>query len=130
MAKSIFCGVKPYIDRKQELSIQQGCVLWGARVIIPRVLRQQIINIIHEGHIGISKMKAMSRSFVYWPKIDSDLEEEGRTCVQCQLHGNRPRSERDHPDAQIRADARERDQSGCPQLSHGKDYTVILQRIS
>ena len=88
--------LKPFFNRKLELSIQQGCIMWGQRVVIPKSLRRQIIDIIHEGHVGISKMKALSRSFVYWPKIDSDIEEEGRKCVQCQLHGNRPKSEQDH----------------------------------
>ena len=29
---------------------------------------------LHEGHPGISKMKALARSYVRWPKIDSDIE--------------------------------------------------------
>lgn len=88
--------LRPYAMRKLELSIQQGCLMWGARVVIPEVLRKSILSILHEGHIGIAKMKALSRSFVYWPKIDNDLEEQGKTCVLCQLHGNRLRSEHDH----------------------------------
>ena len=27
--------LKPYVQRKDELSILDGCVLWGNRVIIP-----------------------------------------------------------------------------------------------
>ena len=68
---------RPYVMRKLELSIQQGCLMWGAKVVIPEVLRKSILAILHEGHIGIAKMKALSRSFVYWPKIDNDIEEQG-----------------------------------------------------
>ena len=27
--------VKPYFSRREELSIEEGCVLWGVRVIVP-----------------------------------------------------------------------------------------------
>ena len=57
--------LKPYRDRQLELSIQQGCLMWGQRVVIPTVLRDKIVKILHEGHIGIAKMKALGRSFVY-----------------------------------------------------------------
>lgn len=31
--------LKPFYDRKNELSMDQGCLLWGARVIIPKSLQ-------------------------------------------------------------------------------------------
>ncbi|GFR26998.1 uncharacterized protein K02A2.6 [Trichonephila clavata] len=35
------------------------------------------------GHLGILKMKAIVRSFVYWKNIDKDIEEAARNCVDC-----------------------------------------------
>jgi len=30
---------KPFYHRRDELSFEQGCVLWGARVVIPKMLK-------------------------------------------------------------------------------------------
>ena len=39
---------------------------------------------LHEGHAGITRMKALARSFVWWPQIDKDLEELVKNCNDCQ----------------------------------------------
>ena len=49
--------VKPYFSRREELSIEEGCVLWGVRVIVPRKLQSEILTMLHEGHVGMVKMK-------------------------------------------------------------------------
>uniref|UniRef100_A0A1A8SAM6 Uncharacterized protein n=1 Tax=Nothobranchius rachovii TaxID=451742 RepID=A0A1A8SAM6_9TELE len=50
-------GLKPYRQRKLELSVRDGCVLWGARVIIPTKGRDKILKLLHQTHTGMSKMK-------------------------------------------------------------------------
>jgi transposase InsO family protein len=54
--------------------------LWGYRIIIPAVFREQILQELHVGHLGIVKMKAIARSYVWWPGIDADIE---RLCAGC-----------------------------------------------
>ncbi len=41
---------QPYFDRKLELSVEQHCVLWGSRVIIPETCREAVLHQLHEGH--------------------------------------------------------------------------------
>ena len=60
----------------------------GTRIIVPKTLRKQILELLHEGHIGIVKMKHLARNLVYWPRIDLEIEEITKTCEQCQLQGN------------------------------------------
>ncbi len=50
--------MKPYFNRRHELSLLQGCVLWGARVIVPIQGRQKVLEELHDTHPGVSKMKA------------------------------------------------------------------------
>lgn len=38
----------------------------------------------HESHFGIVKTKAIARSFVWWPKIDSEIENLVKSCTLCQ----------------------------------------------
>jgi hypothetical protein len=57
-----------------ELSIQDGCVMWGDRVIIPQAGREKVLKILHDGHPGILRMKRIARGVVWWPKIDTAME--------------------------------------------------------
>ena len=44
-----------------DISIEQGCVLWGTRVIIPSRGRERLLELLHESHPGIVKMKYIAR---------------------------------------------------------------------
>ncbi len=74
----------PYQRRKDELSVQDGCLLWGSRVIIPRPGRARLMDQLHEGHPGVSRMKGLARGFVWWPNMDAELEERVKRCNKCQ----------------------------------------------
>ena len=58
---------------------------WVSRIIVPQPGREKILNLLHEGHPGICKMKALARNFIWWPKIDVVLEGKVKQCNQCQL---------------------------------------------
>ena len=73
----------PYTRRKEELSTQNGCILWGTRIIVPPKHRSDMIKELHDGHMGSSKMKELARSYVWWPNMDRDLEEVSKTCIDC-----------------------------------------------
>ena len=62
--------------RRQELGVQDVCVLWGARVVIPPPGRERVIQELREIHVhsGIAKMKSLARSCVWWVSLDADLE--------------------------------------------------------
>ncbi|KAL3976952.1 Rab-interacting lysosomal protein [Sarotherodon galilaeus] len=77
-----------------ELSVQDGCILWGSRVIVPPPGRSQIIEVLHP---GISRMKSLARSFVWWPGMDSALEDKVKACSQCQSNQKMPPPAPLHP---------------------------------
>ena len=52
---------------------------------MPKVLRSRVLELAHEGHQGIVKMKERLRSKVWWPGIDNDAERKCRECYGCQL---------------------------------------------
>ena len=82
-------GVKiAYIGIKNELCIVGKLVLRNTRIVIPTELRQQVLDLAHEGHPGIVKMKSLLRTKVWWPKMDKDVERICRTCHACQVVGS------------------------------------------
>jgi len=52
--------IQPYWVRRQELTIEQGCILWGIRVIVPRSHQQQVLDELNNSHSGIVHMKAVA----------------------------------------------------------------------
>ena len=80
--------LQPYSTRRMELSVEDHIVMWGRRVIIPddQAIRSQLLVELHANHPGIVKMKALARSYFWWPKLDGDLEQVVRTCRECQEH--------------------------------------------
>ena len=89
--------LKPIYMRRNELSVQNGCLIWGIRVIIPIKLRNKVLDELYVGHIGIVKMKELSRSFVWWPKLDNDIGQLARKCSGCQVNQKAPPKASLHP---------------------------------
>ena len=76
--------LKPYRIRQTELSVEEGCIMWGARVVIPKKLQVTILQMLHEGHVGMVRVKRITQSFAWWPGVDTDIEELVKTCKNCQ----------------------------------------------
>ena len=76
-------NLKPYFYRKDELSSEQGCILWGSRVIIPEKGREAMLRDIHREHLGSTKMKQLARSYFWWPKLDEEIERVSTKCSVC-----------------------------------------------
>ena len=58
-------ALKPYFHKRYEITTEDGCLLWGIRVIIPKILHEQVLTELHEGHPGIVRMKSLSRLHVW-----------------------------------------------------------------
>ncbi len=71
--------IKPYYQRKDELTVQCGVLMLGHRAVLTDL---------HEGHLGIVKMKSLARSYIWWPKIDKDIEHLSKSYPACQLQKN------------------------------------------
>ncbi|XP_011688649.1 PREDICTED: uncharacterized protein K02A2.6-like [Wasmannia auropunctata] len=83
---------KKYKSRTDEIeySVQQGIILHGHRVVIPKVLQGRILQELHSAHFGIVKMKMLARSRVWWSGIDHDIEEITKNCAERNANKNNP----------------------------------------
>ena len=77
-------SLKPFHHRQSELTIEGGCLLWGIRVVIPKRLQRAVLDMLHEGHPGIARMKTLARGYVWWPGLDQDITDLVKQCSSCQ----------------------------------------------
>lgn len=84
--------LKPFHQCHTELSINDGCILRGTRLVIPQSLRSQVMEELHQGHIGVVKMKSTARNYVWWPDLDKDIEGLAQACPECNAVRNKPPS--------------------------------------
>ncbi len=75
---------KPFVSRKSELSVLDGCILWGSRIVIPPQGRKLALEELHEAHPGCTKMKGLARNYIWWPKMDAAIEDTVKQCRTCQ----------------------------------------------
>ena len=84
-------------NRRFQLATEHGCITWGCRVIVPTKLREAVLNMLHATHIGMTGMKQLARSYVWWPNLNSQIEQLCKTCESCGIHGKRLPRVVDHP---------------------------------
>ncbi len=89
--------LQPYFNRRLEIGIENGCLMWGIRTIIPQNLRAKTLRALHENHPGMSRMKARARSYMWWSGLDPDIENQAKACLSCQEQASKPAVAPLHP---------------------------------
>lgn len=87
-SKSVPDSLHYYYKLKADITVDEGLVFMSHRIIVPKSLRLLYMKILHEGHIGMTKMKQLARELYYWPKMDVHLENYVRECFICQTYQN------------------------------------------
>ena len=78
----------PYWNYRHELTIEDGIVMKGQKVIIPTSLKQQYIDKIHTGHTGIGSCLKKAWKFIFWVNYSKDIQEAVEKCSLCQEQQN------------------------------------------
>ena len=61
----------PYWTFREELTVEDGLILKGTRIVIPA---KQWEAILHKGHSGLNKCKLHSKETAYWSGLNDQLE--------------------------------------------------------
>ncbi|CAC5369354.1 unnamed protein product [Mytilus coruscus] len=62
----------------------------GLKLIIPTSLRKEILQLIHEPHMGIVKCETRAREFMYWPGMMPDIKDIVEKCETCAVNNKEP----------------------------------------
>ncbi len=84
--KELAKPLQPYWSYRDELSVEDGMILKGDRVVIPYSMQEYVLSKLHEGHQGIEKCKLRAKDCVFWVDINKDIEHKVRLCHTCQEH--------------------------------------------
>ena len=86
--QSLYGPMKRYLDVATELSVKDGLLMRGSRIVIPTALRLEMLDRIHTGHQGIFKCRERARQSIWWPGLSRQLEELVKNCTTCRKFSN------------------------------------------
>ena len=75
---------RQYWHVRSGLTVGDGIVLFGTRLMILPSMRWEMLVMLHGGHQGIEQTKQRARRIVHWPGIDNDIDNTVRSCTDCQ----------------------------------------------
>lgn len=117
-----------YFPFREELSLQNGVVFKGERIVVPLTLRDCIIDKVHASHLGIQGCLRRARDAFFWPDMSKQITEFISKCSICNSY--KPDQQKEplvcyeipsRPWQSISADLFE---------LHGFDYLVTTDRYS
>ena len=76
-------AVQPYHSVSSEITVHNGLLLKGNRIIVPSVLCLDSLDKLHSGHQGISKCTERAQQAVWWPGLSRQLEDLVQNCSKC-----------------------------------------------
>ena len=59
------------------------------KLVVPKSLQSEMLEKIHEAHLGINKCKSRARETLFWPGMCSDIEHKVSSCEKCAENFNR-----------------------------------------
>ena len=73
--------LKTYWNYRDEINSIDGLMFKGLKLIIPKELRNEMLDKIHSSHLGMVKCKSRAREVLFWPSMNSDIEEKVSRCA-------------------------------------------------
>ena len=75
-----------YWNYRDEISTYDGIMFKGENVIVPKTMQREMLEIIHSSHLGMKKCKRRARDVLYWPGMNSEIENTVSRCQICSTY--------------------------------------------
>ena len=94
--------IKQNYNYANELSVINGLIFKSNRLVVPKSLRKNMLELIHYNHLGREKCKSRAREILFWPMINKEIEDMVSNCTVCmkfrKSNSNEELINRDLPD--------------------------------
>ena len=78
--------VMPFFSYADELSVQDGIIFKGERVVVPQSMRADTKKEIHAAHLGINGCVRRARETLFWPGMADDIKQFISKCETCRKY--------------------------------------------
>ena len=75
--------IREYWSYRDELSVHNGVLFKGSRVVIPQLLRPEVKSKIHSSHLGVEACLRKARDTVFWPGMNAEVKDQIKQCSIC-----------------------------------------------
>ncbi|XP_014678509.1 PREDICTED: uncharacterized protein K02A2.6-like [Priapulus caudatus] len=117
-----------YWNYRDELSVIDGIIFKGSRILIPKKLRSEMLKKIHVGHLGIEKCRKRAREVLFWPMMNSDIANVVKDCEHYLTHRSRQQVEPLDPHPIV---SRPWEKVATDLFSYsGRDYLLVVDAYS
>lgn len=112
----------------EELSMVDGLLVWGNRLVIPESLRDECLDALHAAHQGVTGLNSRARETVYWPNITADLQKVRANCEGCNTYAP---SQANLPPHELISPEHPFQMIACDHFTwSGKSYLIVVDRFS
>ncbi|KAK7107442.1 hypothetical protein V1264_015374 [Littorina saxatilis] len=75
--------IQEFYNHRDELSIIDGIIFKGEKILVPLALRPEMLAKIHSSHLGIEKTKQRAREILFWPGMSTEIHKTVASCPIC-----------------------------------------------
>ena len=119
--------IRSYFPYRDELTVYNGLVLKGNCIVIPAILRKDLLTVMHESHLGICKTLDCVRTCMFWPNITNDIKDMISHCRACAQHQDKQPNETIVSDPELKPWT----SLSIDNFEHkGRHYLIILDRCT
>ncbi|GAB1608626.1 hypothetical protein Ahia01_001147000 [Argonauta hians] len=120
--------IRPDFNFREEMTVQDGLIFRGDRVLVPRSLRSEMMKAVHSTHSGIESCLKRSRECIFWPGMSADIRNLISACEICNTFSSANQQEtlviHDVP-------SRQWEKVGIDLFEfEGKDYLITVDYLS
>ncbi|UYV64780.1 K02A2.6-like, partial [Cordylochernes scorpioides] len=84
--KDVDEDAKVFFDFRHRLYLWNDLLCIGSAIVIPKTQRNNMLNLLHQSHQGISAIQGLARESLFWPRMSIDIAEKVKNCEICQKY--------------------------------------------
>ena len=121
-------NIREFWNYREELSVHNGVLFKGMRVVKPRVMRPEVMSKIHASHLGVEGCLCKARDTVFWPNMNGEVRDNISQCSICsEFQAKNPKE----PMQSHQIPERPWSRVATDQFKlHGKEYIVLVDFYS